>query len=81
MFFISLLPVAHWLAMLLTSLAYGSTFTLMGVFAHESYGVHSFAKVLGAFMTAGAVGIFIFEQIIFVSFYSFFSSNSGSSSY
>jgi hypothetical protein len=81
MFFINILPIGHWLAMLFTSIAYGGTFTLMGIIAHESYGVHSFAKVLGTFMTAGAVGILIYEQIIFVTFYSFFSSHSENSSY
>lgn len=81
MFFVNILPIAHWLAMFLTALAYGSSFSLMGIIAHESYGIESFSKILGSFMTAGAVGLFIYEQLIFISFYSFFAGRSDGNNY
>ena len=61
MFFSGLSSLAQLCAMILAGLVYGSTFVLITVIAHEDYGGKNIPKILGAFMTAGAVGILIFE--------------------
>ena len=60
------------LAMIIAGVVYGSILTLIAVIAHEDYGGKNIPKILGAFMTAGAVGILLYEQLIFVIFYNFF---------
>jgi len=65
MFFISLSSTALGLSTVIVALVSGGAFTLMGVIAHEEYGNRNVAKMLVIFMTVGAIGIFIYEVIIF----------------
>ena len=62
--------------MVIVGFVSGGTFTLMGIIAHEDYGAKHSAKVLGTFMTAGAVGILIFEELVFDFLYGSFASES-----
>ena len=61
MFFIGISSLAGLLAMIIAGLVFGSIMTLITVIAHEDYGGKNIPKILGAFMTAGAVGILIYE--------------------
>ena len=65
--------------MIIAGINYGSILALMTIISHEDYGGKNIPKILGAFMTAGAVGILIYEQVIFVSFYGFFQGGDGHS--
>lgn len=47
----------------------GSTFTLMGVIAHEGYGLANISRVLGVLMTSAAVGILLYEEFVFDKIY------------
>lgn len=47
--------------MIVAGIVYGSILTLMTVISHEDYGGKNIPKILGAFMTAGAIGILIYE--------------------
>ena len=68
--------------MILAGIVYGSTFVLITVIAHEDYGGRNIPKILGALMTAGAVGIFVYGQLVFVSlYYMFEGSTEGSAFY
>ena len=61
MFFIGVSSLAGLCAMIIAGIVFGSVLTLMTVIAHEDYGGKNIPKILGAFMTPGAVGILIFE--------------------
>ena len=37
----------------------------MGIIAHEDHGHKHVGKILGVFMTAGAIGIIIFDEFVF----------------
>ena len=49
---------------------------MIGIIAHEEYGIKKYIKVIGYMLTAGAVGIFIFDMLIFQYLYSAFASQS-----
>lgn len=72
MLFVSVSGPALFLAVILVGFVSGSTFTIMGVVAHEEYGLGNVTKILAMLMTASAVGIFIFEEVIFSWMYDFF---------
>lgn len=76
MFFISLSTVALYLAVVIVGFVSGGTFTLMGIIAHEDYGPKYIARILGIFMTGAAVGILIFDVIVFDLIYAAFASQS-----
>lgn len=65
MFFISVSALALYIAVIIVGFISGGTFTLMGIIAHEDYGTKNVPKILGVFMTGAAVGIFIFDELIF----------------
>ena len=65
MFFVSVSSLALYIAVIISGFASGGTFTLMGIIAHEDYGPKYCAKIIGAFMTAAAVGILIFDELVF----------------
>ena len=65
MFFISVSSLALSLAVIIVGFVSGGTFTLMGIIAHEDYGPKYIAKILGIFMTGAAVGILIFDEVVF----------------
>lgn len=76
MFFISLSTLALFNAVCIAGFVQGGSFVLIGIISHESYGTPNVAKILGFFMTAGAIGILIFDELILDQFYSFFASSS-----
>jgi len=43
----------------------GGCFVLIGIIAHEEYGIKKYIKVVGYMLSAGALGIFIFDMLIF----------------
>ncbi len=74
MFFISVSSIILYIAVLMVSFLSGGTFTLMGVIAHEDYGVQHCSKILGLYMTGAAIGIFIFDILVFDQMYEMFAS-------
>lgn len=72
MFFISYSSAALMLANVLVGFLSGSTFTIMGVIAHEEYGIGNISRILAMLMTASAVGILVFEEFVFDWMYAFF---------
>ena len=72
MFFISVSGLALYIAVIIVGFISGGTFTLMGIIAHEDYGSKHLAKALGLFMTAAAVGILIFDELVFDFMYNSF---------
>ncbi len=45
----------------------------MGVIAHEDFGLSHLTKILASFMTAAAIGILIFDFVVFDMLYKSFS--------
>jgi MFS family permease len=80
MFFISVSTLALYVAMMIVGFVEGGTFVLAGIIAHEDYGSKKYAKILGIFMTGAALGIFLFEKVIFDWIYSATASSSDISS-
>jgi hypothetical protein len=81
MFFVSVSSIALFLSVVIVAFISGSSFVLAGQVAHEDYGDKHFNKILGIFMTGGAVGFLIFDKIIFDQMYSWFSSSDNVSGY
>lgn len=65
MFFIDVSSLALFLSVVIVAFVSGSSFTLAGIVAHEDYGAKHFNKILGIFMTGGAIGILVFDELIF----------------
>jgi len=65
MFFISMSGLAHFVATSLSAYVAGAIFVLVGVIAHEDYGTNNLHKILGFQMTGAAIGIFVFDFLIF----------------
>lgn len=65
MFFIDVSSFALLLSVMIVALVSGSSFVLAGQIAHEDYGSKHFIKILGIFMTGAAIGILIFEELVF----------------
>lgn len=65
MFFIDVSNLALLLSVMIVAFVSGSSFVLAGQIAHEDYGGKHFNKILGIFMTGAAVGILIFEELVF----------------
>eukprot|EP00347_Sterkiella_histriomuscorum_P000271 403376522 len=81
MFFVNISSAALFISVVLVAFISGSSFVLAGQVAHEDYGEKHFGKILGIFMTAGAFGLLIFDQLIFDQLYYWFSTQDGVSSY
>ena len=60
--------------MIIVGFVSGGCFCLIGIIAQENYGTKRIAKVIGYLMTGAAVGIFVFEMVIFEILYSQFAS-------
>ncbi len=69
MFFIDTLPLANFASVVIVAFISGGSFTLAGIIAHEDYGAKHYNKILGIFMTGAAVGILIFDQLVFGLFF------------
>jgi hypothetical protein len=74
MYFINIIPLAMMITVILVGFASGSTFTLMGVIAHEEYGLGNINRILAILMTSAAIGIFVFDELIFDWMYESFAS-------
>jgi len=74
MFFIDVSSLALLLSVMIVAFVSGSSFVLAGQIAHEDYGSKHYNKILGIFMTGAAVGILIFEELVFDQLYYWFSS-------
>lgn len=74
MFFISLSTLALYLAIVMVGFVQGSSYVLVGIITHENYGTKNVARILGTIMTAGAIGILIFDELILDRFYNVFAS-------
>lgn len=72
MFFIAQITVTLTLSVILVAFIEGSTFVLLGIIAHEDYGTKRYSQILGIFMTAAAVGILVYDILVFDQFYSYF---------
>lgn len=72
MLFVAVSGPALFIAVILTGFVSGSTFTIMGVVAHEEYGPGNVTKILAILMTSAAAGILLFEEVIFSWMYAFF---------
>ena len=73
MFFIDTIPLSNFIAVVMVAFISGGSFTLAGIIAHEDYGAKHYNKILGVFMTGAAVGILIFDQLVFGLFFNMFS--------
>ena len=71
MFFISVSTLALYLAVCLIAFVEGGCFVLAGIIAHEDYGSKKYSRILGIFLTGGALGIFIFQKLVFDYLYRF----------
>jgi hypothetical protein len=76
MFFISLSSLAMYISLGLCGFIQGGSFTLVAVISHEDYGSKHVSKILGFILTGGAIGILIFDEIVFDQVYSMFASTS-----
>ena len=65
MFFIQYSSLALYLAVIMVGFVQGGCFVLIGIIAHEEYGIKKYIKVVGYMLSAGALGIFIFDMLIF----------------
>jgi MFS family permease len=65
MFFVNMSSFSLYIAVIIVGFVSGGTFTLMGIIAHEEHGHKHVGKILGIFMTAGAVGIIFFDEVVF----------------
>lgn len=65
MFFIDMSSFALMVAVMIVAFVSGSSFVLAGQIAHEDYGSKHYTKILGIFMTGAAVGILIFDELVF----------------
>jgi MFS family permease len=81
MFFVNVSNLVLFIAVVIVAFISGSSFVLAGQVAHEDYGDKHFGKILGIFMTAGALGLLIFDQLIFDQMYSWFSARDNLSGY
>ena len=81
MFFIDVSNLALLLSVMIVAFVSGSSFVLAGQIAHEDYGGKHFNKILGFFMTGAAVGILVFEELVFDQMYSWFSSQEQNQNY
>jgi MFS family permease len=54
-----------YLSVIIVAFSEGGLFVLAGIIAHEDYGSKKYTKILGIFMTGAAVGILIFEKLVF----------------
>ncbi len=75
MFFVSLSSLALTLAIIIVGFVSGGTFCLVGIITHEDYGTRNVSKILGYLMTGAAIGILIFDELIFDQMYHAFTSN------
>lgn len=80
MFFISLSSLAMYLALGICGFVQGGSFTLIAVISHEDYGSKHVSKILGFLLTGGALGIFIFDELVFDQVYGMFASSSDTQS-
>ena len=71
MFFASATTMAMSLAVIIVAFAEGGVFVLAGIIAHEDYGSKKYTKILGIFMTGAAIGILVFEKLVFDYLYNF----------
>ena len=81
MFFIDVSGLALLLAVMIVAFVSGSSFVLAGQIAHEDYGSKHFNKILGIFMTGAAVGILVFEELVFDQLYHFFTTQESNQNY
>jgi len=65
MFFISFSSLALYISIILVAFISGGSFTVIGVISHEDYGLRYIMKILGFFMTGAAIGILIFDELVF----------------
>lgn len=65
MFFISFSTLALTLAIIIVGFTSGGAFCLIGIIAHEDYGTKNVSKILGYLMTGAAIGILIFDELVF----------------
>jgi len=80
MFFIGVSSLALYLAVIIVGFCEGGLFVLAGIIAHEDYGSKKYNRILGIFMTGAAIGILVFEKIVFDWMYSAFSDSSTTTS-
>ena len=78
MFFISLSSLSLYLAVCIVGFVQGGCFVLVGIISHEEFGIKNFSKSLGRILTAGAVGILIYDQLVFTYLYNFLGANTTS---
>ena len=79
MFFIDTMPLANMVSVIIVAFISGGSFTLAGIIAHEDYGSKHYNKILGVFMTGAAIGILIFDQLVFGLFFNMLNDSSNSS--
>lgn len=72
MFFIEYSSLALLISVIIVAFVEGSCFTVAGQIAHEDYGGKHYGKILGIFLTGAAVGIFIFQELVFDRLYPWF---------
>jgi hypothetical protein len=57
------------ISMIIIAFTQGGSFTLAGIIAHEDYGSKYYNKILGIFMTGAAIGILIYDELVFDQMY------------
>lgn len=75
MFFIDKSSMALFIAIVIVAFISGSSFVIAGQIAHEDYGSKYYNLILGIFMTGAAIGILIFEELVFDQFYYWFTTS------
>ena len=76
MFFVSVSSLAQFLAIIIVGFTSGGSFCLIGIIAHEDYGTKHVSKILGYLMTGAAIGILVFDELLFDILYNMFASQS-----
>jgi len=51
--------------MIIVGFASGGSFCLIGIISQEDYGTKHMSRIIGYLMTGAAVGILIFDELIF----------------